>query len=91
MGCRGGVSPPLMRRYIVRRVYESHVGAYRPGQVLVLDDELAGWLLRDMPGVIEELVPPEVAQPTAPDAAAAAEPEPAVRAPRKGRRRQVSG
>lgn len=45
-----------MRRYVVRRQYESHVGQYTPGQVLVLDDETAAWLLRDMPGVIEEAI-----------------------------------
>lgn len=46
-----------MRRYIVRRPYASHVGRFTPGQVLELDDELAAWLGRDLPGVIEELVP----------------------------------
>jgi len=46
-----------MRRYVVRRSYESHVGRFVPGQVLELDDELAAWLGRDLPGVIEELVP----------------------------------
>lgn len=46
-----------MRRYIVRRAYESHMGRYAPGQVLELDDETAAWLLRDLPGVIEIAAP----------------------------------
>lgn len=48
----------VMGRYIVRRPYQSHVGQYAPGQVLELDAEFAAWLLRDLPGVIEAVVPP---------------------------------
>ena len=44
-------------RYIVRRAYESHVGRYVVGQVLELDAEMAAWLLRDLPGVIEAATP----------------------------------
>ena len=44
-------------RYIVRRAYESHAGRYVVGQVLELDAEMAAWLLRDLPGVIEAAAP----------------------------------
>lgn len=81
----------VMGRYIVRRPYQSHVGQYAPGQVLELDAEFAAWLLRDLPGVIEELVQP----PPVVETHMVASPEAGVevhiaRQPRKTSKRKVS-
>lgn len=48
-------------RYVVRKPYQSHVGRYEPGQVLELEDELAAWMLRDLPGCIALIPEPQAA------------------------------
>ncbi len=45
-----------LKRYIVQHHYESHVGRYKTGQILELDDELAAWMNRDSKGVLVEII-----------------------------------
>lgn len=49
-----------MTQYKVARVYAAyrdgiHYGPYTPGEVVELDDELAAWMNRDSPELLEEV------------------------------------
>ena len=48
-----------MKQYLVQRYYHSDFATYQAGDVLQLDDDIAGWLNRDSPGVIAEIVASE--------------------------------
>ena len=49
-----------MPKFTVTRVYAAfrdgtHYGPYTPGEELELDQELADWMNRDSPGLLEEV------------------------------------